>query len=395
VKIVLICHYFAPEPGAPQARLRETARTWAAEGHDVTVITGFPNHPTGVLAPEDRGRVYREDRMDGFRVKRCYSYATPNRGFLKKTLGHLSFMVTAVLLGGFRTARPDVLVVSSPTFFSVLSALVLSALWRRPFVFEVRDLWPAIFTELGVITDPRIIRPLEALEMFLYGRACRVVTVTEGFRENIVGRTGRYRPGGNPLAAKEELGLAGLFVVLYLGAHGISHALSRVLDVAERRRSDARMRFVFVGDGAEKRALTARARAAGLENVEFRPPVPKDEVADHYRAADVCLVPLRDVPLFRTFIPSKLFEILGAGVPVVASLAGESAAILKRSGGAIVVPPEDVAGIDDALARLRDDPTLREEMGRAGRRFVTEHYDRADLARRYLAVLSEAVLESR
>jgi glycosyltransferase involved in cell wall biosynthesis len=404
VRICLLCHYFAPEPGAPQARLLESARTWVEEGHDVTVLTGFPNHPTGTLGPGDRGRLFREEWIDGIRVLRSWLYATPNRGFVKKTLGHLSFMATAVLVGGARAERPDVVVVSSPTFFSVLSAYVLARLWRCPFVFEVRDLWPAIFTELGVLQNRRVIRALEALEMFLYRAAARVVTVTEGFRRVITERgidpgkvvtitngvdTGFFRPATDRRAHRREIGVEGRFVVLYLGAHGISHALARILEVADRWRDVPEALFLFVGEGAEKAALVARAGEMGLGNVRFLPGVPKERVPIHYGAADVCLVPLRNVPLFTTFIPSKLFEILGCGVPVVASVAGESAEILGRSGGARIVPPEDVAGIDAALRELHADPSLRARLGETGRRFVRRHYDRAALARRYLDLLRE------
>jgi glycosyltransferase involved in cell wall biosynthesis len=402
VRIALLCHYFAPEPGAPQARLLEMARAWVRRGHEVTVITGFPNHPTGRLAPADRGRLFRVDRMEGVRVHRSRLYVTPNRGVLRKTLGHLSFMASAALVGGPRVRRPEVLVASSPTFFSVLSAWALSRLWRRPLVFEVRDLWPAIFTELGVLTDPRTIRMLERLEMFLYRSSAAVVTVTEGFRENIVGRgidggkvhtitngvdTSFYGPCPDREAAKERLGLAGRFVVLYLGAHGISHALGRILEVADRWRNRPDVLFLLVGEGAEKAELVRRAEEAGLPNVEFRPAVPKEEVPSYYGAADAGLVPLRDVPLFRTFIPSKLFELLGSGVPVVGSVAGEAREILGRSGGALTTDPEDVEGLDAALRRLHGDAGLCERLARNGSAFVRAHYDRDRLAERYLELM--------
>jgi glycosyltransferase involved in cell wall biosynthesis len=400
LKIALLCHYFAPEPGAPQARLLETSRAWVRQGHEVTVVTGFPNHPTGILAPEDRGRLFREDEMDGIRVLRSWLYATPNRGFLRKILGHLSFMVTAVLIGGARARRPDVVIASSPTFFSVISAFVLSLYWRCPYVFEVRDLWPAIFSELGVLTNRRILGALEAVELFLYRHAARVVAVTDGFRDDIVSRgipaskVVTITNGVDPELFAPQLGAdagsaEGRFTVLYLGAHGISHALGRILDVAASLADEPGIEFVFVGSGAEKPALVVRASREGLANVRFVDPVTKDEVPGWYRAADVGLVPLRDVPLFTTFIPSKMFEILACEVPVVASVAGEAAEIARRSGGAVVVGPEDVEGIRDAILTLRADPERRREMGRVGREFVCREYDRRVLAKRYARVLSE------
>lgn len=407
MRIALLCHYFAPEPGAPQARLLEMARTFLSRGHEVTVLTGFPNHPDGVLMPSDRGRLFRTEQIDGIEVLRSWLYATPNRGILRKTLGHLSFMASSLLVGAARARRPDILVVSSPTFFSVLAAWGAAIRWRIPFVFEVRDLWPAIFKELGILTNRHAIGILESLEMFLYRRAARVVTVTDGFRGDIISRgipaakvhtvtngvdTRTFRPGSDRDSRKLALGLGGKFVVLYLGAHGISHGLGRILDVAERFRNQE-AHFLFVGSGAEKATLVRKAAEMGLANVEFRDPVPKREVLDYYAAADLALVPLRDVPLFRTFIPSKLFELLACELPVVGSVAGEAAEILTSSGGALVTPPEDVDAIEAAVRLLRGDPGLRRRMGRAGRSYVRKFYDRELLADRYLALLSDVVRE--
>lgn len=251
MRIAFLSHYFPPEIGAPAARVSELARVWA-ETDDVTVLTGFPNHPTGRIPPEYRGRVFAREQKDGYSVFRCWLYATPNEGFFKRTLGHLSFMVTSFLAGAFRLRRPDVLVATSPTFFSVFSAWALGALYRAPFVFEVRDLWPGIFVELGILRNRTLIRILETLELWLYRRAALVVTVTRGFAEDIVRRgipaekvvvipngadLERYSPGPARRSVREQMG-AGLsdFLVLYIGAHGISHALERILEAADRLR---------------------------------------------------------------------------------------------------------------------------------------------------------------
>ncbi|WP_445548315.1 glycosyltransferase family 4 protein, partial [Frankia sp. CiP1_Cm_nod1] len=188
MRVLLITHYFPPEVGAPQARLAETARAWAADGLDVTVLTGMPNHPTGVVPPEYRGAWQRIERRDGYRVIRTWLYATPNEGIVRRTLSHLSFTVTSVLLGGRAAGAADVVVVSSPTFFPLGSAWLLARLRRARLVVEVRDLWPAIFVQLGVLRDRRVIAALERLEMAAYRAADAVVTVTDGFRDDIVGR---------------------------------------------------------------------------------------------------------------------------------------------------------------------------------------------------------------
>ena len=403
MKIGILSHYFWPELGAPSARLLELGREWVARGHEVSVVTNFPNHPTGVVPEAYRGKSFLIENVDGIRVIRCRTYATPNQGFVRRTFGHLFFMTQAVWQGLAPLRGVDVLIGSSPTLFAVVAAWVLSRRLGVPFVFEVRDLWPAIFAELGVLRNRLILRLLEGLEMFLYRQSGAVVTVTRGFAEDIERRgidgakihfipngvdLDAFQPGPPNSELLARLGLSGRFVVLYCGAHGISHALESVLDAAERLRTDPIVHFLFVGEGAEKARLVEEARRRGLANVSFRPGVPREQVPALYRSADVCLVPLRRVPLFRAFIPSKMFEILACGRPIVASVEGEAARILEESGAALVVPPEDATLLAESICRLRVDVALRETLTRRGPPFVAERYDRSELAAHYLEVLS-------
>jgi glycosyltransferase involved in cell wall biosynthesis len=405
VKIALLSHYFWPEMGAPSARLLELGRAWVARGHEVSVVTNFPNHPTGIIPEAYRGRRFLIESVQGLRIIRCRTYATPNRGFVRKILGHLVFMVQAVRQATPHVREADVLVVSSPTLFAAVAAFVISRQLGVPFVLEVRDLWPAIFVELGVIRNRLAIWSLERLELFLYRRSRAVVTVTRAFARDIAARginpakievihngvdLDAFQPGPADADLVAHMGLTGKLVVLYCGAHGISHGLTRILDVAARLRPDPRIHFLFVGEGAEKEALVARARELDLPNVSFGPGVSREKVPALYRSADVCLVPLRAVGLFRSFVPSKMFEILACARPILASLEGEAAEILEASGAAIVVPPEDVDRICDAVTRLAADPSLRAALAARGRPFVAAHYDRNVLAERYLTVLERA-----
>jgi glycosyltransferase involved in cell wall biosynthesis len=402
LRIAVLSHYFWPEIGAPTARLLEMGREWVAQGHEVTVVTNFPNHPSGIVPEAYRGRSFQIEDVQGIRVVRCRTYATPNRGIARRTLGHLVFMTQAVLQATPHLRGSDVLVASSPTLFTVVAAWALSLRLGVPFVFEVRDLWPAIFVDLGVIRNRFAIASLERLELFLYRRARAVVTVTRAFADDIARRgidraklhvvangvdLDAFRPGPQDDALRARLAPGAGMLALYCGAHGISHALRRFLDAAARLRGEPRVRFAFVGEGAEKEALVARARSLGLDNVSFHGSVPRAEVPALYRAADVCLVPMRAVPLFNSFIPSKMFEILACGRPVLASLEGEAAEILRESGAAIVTPPEDVDALVLALTRLAAAPQLRDELAARGRPYVAEHFDRRRLARRYLEVL--------
>jgi glycosyltransferase involved in cell wall biosynthesis len=443
MRVLIVTHYFPPETGAPQARLSGLAATWAADGDEVTVLTGMPNHPTGVLPPSYRRAVFRRERTDGYRVIRTWLYATPNERMARKTLGHLSFMASSVLLGWRAAGAADVVVVSSPTFFSILSGWVLARLKRASLVVEVRDLWPAIFVELGVLTNRRVIALLERLELAAYAAADQVVVVSEGFRDDLIRRgvppekvhtirngvdVRRFAPG----PATDEPGQAELrarlgagpadCLVLYAGTHGISQGLPAVADAAAlldgfpaRRgragpdrgdwfsksadvtRADASpgtVRFAFVGDGADKRRLREQVGRRRLGNVALLPGVPSAEMPALLAAADVCLVPLRDVPLFGTFIPSKMFECLAAGKAVVGSVRGEAAQILTEA-GAVVVAPEDSAALAAALADLAAAPRRRAQLGQLGRSFVERCYDRAALAREYRKVLDQAAASRR
>jgi glycosyltransferase involved in cell wall biosynthesis len=410
MRVLIVTHYFPPETGAPQARLSALAAAWASDGDDVTVLTGMPNHPTGILPPSYRRAVLRRERVDGYRVVRTWLYATPNEGIARRTLGHLSFMVSSVLLGFRAVGAADVVVVSSPTFFAIFSGWLLARLKRARFVIEVRDLWPAIFVELGVLTNRRLIGVLERMELAAYAAADQVVVVSEGFRTDLIRRgvpaekvhvirngvdVRRYTPGGTDSSAgwRERLGAGqGECLVLYAGTHGISQGLTVVADAAAQLAwsaadpNAAPIRFAFVGEGAGKKRLEHRVAQLGLTDVTLLPAVPNAEMPGLLGAADICLVPLRDVPLFATFIPSKMFEYLAAGKAVIGSVRGEAAQLLAEAGAA-VVPPEDSVALAGQIAALAADPELRAAMGRAGRAYVERGYDRAALAREYHKVL--------
>ncbi|MDW3176749.1 MAG: glycosyltransferase family 4 protein [Acidimicrobiia bacterium] len=406
--VVVVSHYFPPEIGAPQARLGEMARMWATAGDDVTVLTGMPNHPTGVIPEEYRGKVRIEESTEGYRVVRTCLYATPNSGFAKKIFGHLTFMVSSVVLGWRRIGRPDVIIVSSPTFFSIFSAWFLARIKRSALIVEVRDLWPAIFVELGVLTNPILIRILERLELAAYHAADHVVVVSEGFRDDLIERgvpagkvttitNGADLERFDAVEAKPEdrawLGAGEDDVlVLYIGAHGISHGLDTVAEACAQLDGD-KIHVAFVGEGAAKPALVDKVSELGVSHISLHDGVPAERVADLLAVSDICLVPLRDVSLFSSFIPSKIFEYLAAGKAVVGSVEGEPANILREA-GAVVVAPEDVPALAAAIAELADDEERRRSMAAAGRVAVAERFDRRVLAGRYRELMS-SVLQRR
>jgi glycosyltransferase involved in cell wall biosynthesis len=402
MRIAYVCHYFVPEPAAPAARVHEFGRAWVRAGNSVDVITAFPNHPTGRIPAEYRGRLWTTEVLDGIRVLRCWLYAVPNRGVARRGLDHLSFMLTALLFGLPRLGNTDVVIASSPTLFSALAACLMARIKRVPFVLEVRDLWPEAVVDLGLMRRGSLsVRLLESLARFVYRQAYRVVVVTQAFAERLVAQgvpraklavipngadIHLFHPGVDGQSARARLGLDGRFVVAYIGSHGLSHGLGAVLDAAAEQ---PQVTFLLVGDGADRGRLLAERQRRGLDNVVMRPSVPKAEVPGLYAAADVCLVPLRDVPIFETFVPSKLFEVLAAGRPVIGAVRGEARQILARSGGAVLIDPEHGDQLSRAIDRLRGDPRLCRDLGRSGRTFAEQEYDRDVLAGRYLDLLHE------
>lgn len=403
--IVYLCHYFYPEIGAPSVRVLETAAEWLKLGHQVTVVTCFPNHPTGVIPPKYRGRFFMWEMYQGIQVFRNFVLATPNEGVWRRTLCHLSFMISSIIFSLPRLKKPDIIIASSPTFFSAFSGLVISRLKRIPFVFEVRDLWPAAIAELGVLKSKRIIKILESWELFLYRCAQKIVVVTESFKENLVRRgvpaskieivyngvdPERFGKLDNE-PVKQKYHLEGKRVVLYSGALGISHSLEFILQAAEKCRDYKDLLFLFVGEGAKKEELKALAAERELGNVLFWTGQPRELMPEIYALADICLVSLKKVALFSQFIPSKIFEIMAASKPIIACLEGEAARILESSGAAVVVAQEDLAALETTVRNLCDNEVLRQQMGRSGREFVIRHFDRRMLARHYEEVLAVAV----
>jgi len=409
MRIAVYSHYFLPEIGAPSARIGDFAAQWLRGGHTVDVATCFPNHPSGTLYPDYESAHYLHEKIKGIDVHRSWTYITPNRGFVKKTLGHASFWLSAGAVSSRRMPAPDCAVGTSPTFFAAMAARAKARRHRVPFIMEVRDLWPAIFVDLGVVRNRKIIRLLEIWEMNLYRTATKIVTLTDSFRDNLIARgipakkvatitngadTEFWKPAdAEAKQLRTELGLDSAFVVLYIGAHGISQGLAAQIRAAAHMGDLPNVQFIFVGEGADKEKLEAEGRQRGLTNVRFLPPVGKERVRDFYSMADLCLVPLRNIPLFDTFIPSKIFEIMAVGRPILASLRGEAANILARSKAAKIVPPEDSVAIAAAIRKLSRSPQDLQSMAENGPRFVEQHYSRRGLAHRYLEVIRDARAE--
>ena len=405
--ILFLTDNFPPESNAPASRTFEHCREWVRAGHRVTVITCAPNFPQGRVFPGYRNRLWQQESMDGIRVVRVWSYITANEGFAKRTLDYMSYMVTATLAALF-VRRIDLVIGTSPQIFTTCAAYVVGLLKRTPFVFELRDLWPESIRAVGAMKNPRWLDRLERLELFLYRKAAAIVSVTHSFKRNLVSRgidpekihvvtngvdLSHFQPREKDKELSRQLGLEGKFVAGYIGTHGMAHALGTLLDAAQRLRKfpeGDRYRIILLGAGAERDNLRAAAERMELDNVLFLEPVSKEQVPRYWSLLDVAIIHLKKTELFTTVIPSKLFECMGMGLPVLHGVAGESADIVNKEGVGIVFEPENAVALSEGLRQMQENDGQYREMSSLALQ-AAHRYDRKSLAAQMLDVLEQTV----
>lgn len=406
VRILFLTQYYPPESNAPANRVSLLARRWVARGAEVEVVTGFPNHPEGQIYPGyTNGRPLRE-RHDGVDVLRLPVYVAANRGRLRRGLAYGSFCASAASLGLVGARRPDVLIATSPQILVGLAGAIHSALRRVPMIFEVRDLWPDSIVAVGALSEGHpALWGLRKLEEGLYARAARVVVVTQSFKRILGERsvsadrvdvfpngldTALFSPA--PPAGREEPDRwPGRFVVSFAGTIGMAHGIGTLLDAARLLRDDPEVLFVVAGSGADLVQLRARAVAERLDNVEFLGRIPRAEIPPLLRRTDLSLVMLRDSPLFRTVLPSKIFEAMGSARPILLGVDGEARELVEGAGAGVFFPPGDAASLAAQVRRLKSDDPLRARMGAAGLHCARTEYDSSVIADRYLAMIQGLV----
>ncbi|HIF9339308.1 TPA: glycosyltransferase family 4 protein [Photobacterium damselae] len=379
--ILFLTDNFPPEGNAPATRTYEHAIRWVKAGHEVTVITCVPNFPEGKVFEGYKNSWYQKYDIDGINVVRVKTYITANEGFVKRILDYMSFMVSGFIAGLFQK-KTDIVVATSPQFFCACAGWGLSVIRRKPFVFELRDIWPASITAVGAMKDSSVIRMLEKVELFLYRRADSIVSVTHAFKNELIERginsgkinvvlngvdLSKYAPvkGKNPKLAT-QYNLEGKFVAGYIGTHGMAHGLEYIVDVAARLQEYEDIRIVFAGGGAARKKVVDLVVEKQLKNVVLIDRQPKEMMAKLWSLCDVSLVPLVNNDLFKTVIPSKIFECMGMGIPTIMSVPeGEATAIIRDTHSGIVVESENVEQISQAILKLYTDQTLYSELRRS------------------------------
>lgn len=402
MKILFLCQYFPPEPGAPAARTHEHAKEWVRMGHEVTVVCGVPNHPDGEVPLQYRHKFVYDEILDGIRVLRCWFLVAANAGRVRRSVAFISFMAASLFWSVFKGGRADVVMATSPQLLCGLAGYGAALLKRCPFVFEVRDLWPQQIIDLGVLRAPWLIALLRGVEHFLYRKASAIITVAEGARRAIIASgvspekihtitnaiaLDVFKPQPRQGAVRDRYGWGERVLVMYIGTHGLSQGLETVLDAARELEDREDLHFVFVGSGAERESLMLRAENNRQKNVEFIPNQPRLDMPDFYAAADICLVPLKRREVFLTNIPSKMFEIMACARPIILGVEGQGREVLEAAGAGVTVPPEDSHALAVAVQTLAGDPEERRRFGENGRRYVEVACNRAEKARELLEIL--------
>jgi len=407
MRLLFISNYFPPEVNAPATRLYEHAKQWVADGHEVEVLTSQPNFPEGEIY-EGYKNQFAFDKVDGIEVTRVPMYVAENKGTIKRTFSYLSFMLASVVFSQRVRKRPDVVVATSPQFFAALGGYVVSLFFRVPFVLEIRDLWPESIVAVGVVKRGMLIRLFEWMEHFIYRKADHIVVVTNAFKrfieeKGIASEKISVLKNGFDLQILEQpldeerlkklrdsYDLDGKFVAAYIGTVGMAHGVEVMLEAA-RQCSDPNVVFMIVGAGAEREKLEARQAELRLPNVRLIDKQPKEMVPYLLALTDVSVVHLKSSPLFRTVIPSKIFEAMATKTPIVLGVEGETQEIIEEAGAGISIPPEDGEALALAVCQLRKDPALFETMAINGFDYVYRYHDRQTLARRYWKILEQAV----
>ncbi|HML95816.1 MAG TPA: glycosyltransferase family 4 protein [Thermodesulfobacteriota bacterium] len=412
MKILYISQQFYPEMGAASGRVYELSRYWVNRGHDVTVLTSFPNYPDGIIYKDYKSRsrmLFYRETIDGINVVRAFSLPTHLRSSVRRILYYISFFLSSSLAGLF-LKRSQVVIATSPSLFIGLTGLLLSRLKGMPLVFEVRDLWPEVIPAIGAGKESSLTyRFFDKVARTLYDKSDLIVVVTESFKDQIVSSRGVspdkikiienavdtefFKPQAVDPGTIENLGLRDRFVVTYIGTIGYTHGAEVILKAApELKRRIPELLFLLVGSGSDKERLVKLSKDSGLDNVRFLDPQPKASIPAFLNASDISLVLSINQPLLHKTIFAKVFEPMACGKPIVVGAVGETRNIVvEKADCGIAFAPEDAAGLIDSILTLYNNPDLRKKFGENGRKYVTANFTREGKATTYINLLGSLI----
>lgn len=398
--ILLIHQAFASpdEPGG--TRHYELARHCVEQGHRFTIVASTVSYLSGHVVAPGRALITEQD-LNGVRVLRAYTYPLLHRSYVWRVVSFFIFMVTSAL-AALRAGPVDLVMGTSPPIFQAVSAWLVAALRRSSFLLEIRDLWPEFAIDIGVLSHPLLIALSRWLERFLYNRATHLLVNSPAYQDYLVGKgipiskislipngvdLHMFDPSACGKGLRQRWGLDGKFIVTYAGALGLANDIPTILRAADRLRGQPLVHFLLVGDGKERPSLEALARQLDLPNVTFAGSLPKSEMPAVLAASDACVATLKDIPMFRTTYPNKVFDYMAAGRPTILAIDGVIRQVIEAAGGGVFVPPGDDAALADAALALSRDRQSAQKMGRAARAYVSEHFDRRQQARQFVELV--------
>ncbi len=364
MKVLFLTDNFPPEGNAPATRTYEHCQEWINKGAEVTVITGVPNFPKGEIFSGYKNKWRQEEMMDGIRVIRVWTFISPNRGLFRRILDYMSFCLMGFIAS--LSVKTDVIIATSPQLFTALAGYLSSVFKRKPWILEIRDLWPESIKAVGAMDESLMLKLLDQLVLFLYRNADQVVVVTDAFKRRIhncgvpksrihVIKNGVYlhkfkqQEKDHTIVKQNEL--EGKFVVAYIGTHGMAHNLDFILDCAAEVKNP-NIQFLFVGEGAMKSRLLKKVEDLKLKNVTMLDAILKPEVPRYISVADVALVPLKKKDTFKKVLPSKIFENAAMGKPILLGVEGEAKEVIESYNAGLCFEPENKTDFIDKLNQM-------------------------------------------
>ncbi len=403
MKILFLSHYYFPEGNAPASRVSALAERWVADGHEVTVLTGVPNVPDGIVYPGYRNRWKQIEIINGVRVVRVWTFIAANKGTIRRIANFVSYMFSATW-HGLWLKRPDVMIATSPQFFCGWAGVLLHWFRLIPFVLEIRDIWPESMSAVDAGLPSPLLKAIGVMEKIMYRSANHIVTVGQGYVEKLIERNvpqekisvvmnGVDSKLFYPREADEKLlaeyHLTGKFICSYIGTIGMACGLKTALDAAEilkqRQRDD--IVIVLVGDGAQRETLQKAAEVRQLKNVVFTGRRPKAEIPLWVASSNINLVHLKKTDLFATVMPSKIFESAGCARPILIGVDGYSKNLVLKAEAGISMEPENAKEMADTLEKLSAAPALCRTLGENAYRNIATKYNRDTQAKDYLKIL--------
>lgn len=405
MKILFLTDNFFPETNAPAKRTLEHAKQWMNIGHSVTIITGVPNFPKGIIFKGYRNKFFQEEYIENILVKRVWTYVAPNEGFLIRIIDYLSFMFTSFFCGVF-TKKHDVVIATSPQFFTLISGYLISIVRNTPLVIEIRDLWPESVVALGSVKKNNfLIKILYKIAHYIYKKADVIVVVTDSFKKylidlnisenKIVVIKNGFNFERNLVHNKKKSEVKELynvdsnnFVISYIGTIGMAHGVDIILRAAEKIKN---VSFLIIGEGAEKKKLINQCKKINIQNVKFIDNLNWQEIVNINQIIDANLIHLRDLEIFNTVIPSKIFESMALGKPILAGLGGESLEIIKDSNSGLKIIQDDENSLIEQIRFLKKNKLLSKNLSENGIDYVKKNHDRKKLANKMIEYIESTI----